>query len=134
MDDRLVVEADFADKPALIEEINLMKGPYVVHDAHRGYGLMADKDYKKGEVVTRYGGLSPVFWTGDYVARLDEHQSIDGISHFKLSEKGRWLNEHDAKRSFVNVILGRECRAACDIKQGQMLYTDYGPDYDRKYN
>lgn len=132
MDDRLVVDEDIPE--ALIDEINFMKGPYVVPDGHRGYGLRADKDYKKGEVITRYGGLSPVFWSGDYVARLDEHQSIDGLTHFKLSEKGRWLNEYNTKRSFVNVTLGRECRAACDIKQGDMLYTDYGSDYVRNYN
>jgi hypothetical protein len=69
---------------------------------------------------------------GDYVAKSGELY-IDGQYDFKLSQKGRWINESDRDRTIVNVVLGRTVRAACDIEEGQWLFADSGPEFVRDY-
>lgn len=115
----------------IIERLNNKGGPYIVPDFHRGYGLIADRPYKKGEVITNYGGqLSTKPISGDYVAYLSDGVYTDAAEEFHWRNKGRWINENKGKE---NVILGRCIRAARDIEAGEYLYTDYGPDYQRNY-
>jgi hypothetical protein len=60
-----------------------------------GFGLFADKDYKKNSLITVYGGslhFNSVV-TGEYVFSLQESPTIcvDGKNNFHPSEKGRWV-------------------------------------------
>lgn len=118
----------------IIERLNNEGGPYIVRDFHRGHGLIAHHPFKKGEVITNYGGqLTTKPISGDYVAYLGNGVYTDASEEFHWRNKGRWINEYDKERSQVNVILGRCVRAARDIREGEYLYADYGPDYQRDY-
>lgn len=122
------------EKERLVDAINVFKGPKVQKDRVRGYGLFADRDYEAGEIITRFGGR--VIYggniSGDYVAKCSEFY-IDGFDGFRLSERGRWINEFDRERSFVNCSLGREIRAIVPVKKGEQFFCNYGNDYARKY-
>lgn len=122
------------DRYNVIRLVNEMPGPQVKWDTHRKcYGLRSDRPYRKGELVTTYGGTMSVREiAGDYVAKASEVY-IDGESGFRLSQKGRWINESDRDRTSVNVSLGRNIRATRDIAEGEWLFADYGPDYIRSY-
>jgi hypothetical protein len=61
-----------------------------------GFGLFADKYYKRNSLITVYGGslhFNDVV-EGEYVLSLQESPPIcvDGKDNFHPSEKGRWLN------------------------------------------
>lgn len=123
------------DIEGLVNAVNAFKGPKVKKDRIRGYGLFADRDYQPGELVTKYGGRT--IWNtsqlrGDYVAKASEHH-IDGFDTFRLSEKGRWINEFDSERTFVNCSLGRDIRAIVLVKEGEQFFCNYGNDYERNY-
>lgn len=118
----------------IIEEHNKYDGPKIVRDGIRGWGLQADRFYRKGEVITEYGGkryARPI--CGDYVAKIASDCYVDAEHEFKPWEKGRWINESSSQREYVNVKLGRQVRALCDINKGDMLYADYGNEYERTY-
>lgn len=111
-------------------------GPLVQWDHQRGcWGLFADRDYPKGAKVTEYGGersLEEI--SGPYVARLTSGIHIDGYSGFLLGpERGRWINEHDAVRSFVNVELARTIHTTRAVLKGEQFFGDYGDEYVRDY-
>ena len=101
--DYVATEADLA---TLIGYINQLDGPAVEWDDDRKcYGLKARQHYKSGELVTTYGGTKSVKEIrGDYVAKGGADIYIDGRVGFKLSEKGRWINESDRDRTSVNII------------------------------
>lgn len=127
----------------LLQEDRLVKliallgnGPIVQWDPDRCcWGLFADRDYAKGEKVTEYGGeksLNEV--NGPYVAKVGRDIYIDGYSGFLLGvERGRWINEYDAKREFVNVELARVIHTTRPVAKGEQFFGDYGPDYERHY-
>jgi SET domain-containing protein len=118
-----------------------------------GYGLFADKNYKKKDLVTSYGGsLHYKKIHGDYAFRLSEDPLIyvDGECDFHPSEKGRWLNHgsEDQKDLLGGAIDPRKpkantefyignknrmpicyIRALTNILKGEELYVDYGPLY-----
>ena len=118
----------------IAEAANVHPGPEVAWDDDRQcYGLRTRQSYRKGQAITEYGGrksIKPV--SGDYVAKSGELY-IDGQYDFKVSQKGRWINESDRDRTIVNVRLGRIVRAECDIPEGKWLFADYGPDFVRNY-
>lgn len=118
----------------MIRLCNLMSGPEVKWDVERKcYGLKAKRCYRKGEAITEYGGVKTVKpLDGDYVAKSAEVY-IDGRLGFKISQKGRWINESDRDRRVVNVKIGRVVRATRDIADGEWLFADYGPQYQRTY-
>lgn len=132
--DHLVTLKSLNNLDGVIELTNGMPGPRVSWDEERGcFGLKADKSYRKGELVTTYGGrksCKELF--GDYVAKASEIY-IDGKVDFLLSQKGRWINESDRERRIVNVDLGRNVRATQEISEGEWIFADYGPDYIRTY-
>lgn len=127
----------------LLEEGRLVRliaafgnGPVVQWDHERScWGLFAERDYCAGEKVTEYGGersLEEI--SGPYVARVGTDIHIDGYSGFLLGpERGRWINEHDAARSFVNVELARVIHTTRPVAKGEQFFGDYGGDYVRDY-
>lgn len=133
--DDVVSKEELQDNHArVVQRINELPGPVVAWDLERKcHGLKARKNYSKGEKVTEYGGtLSAKAINGDYVAKSGE-VFIDGECGFKLSQKGRWINESDRERRVVNVKLGRTVRAVCDITNGEWFFADYGAEYERTY-
>lgn len=118
----------------MLVAVNRQPGPEVAWDDDRQcYGLRARQPYRKGEAITEYGGRKSLKeLRGDYVAKTGELY-IDGQYDFTVSQKGRWINESDRDRAVVNVRLGRTVRAACDIAEGEWLFADYGPEYERDY-
>jgi hypothetical protein len=118
----------------LFVAVNRQPGPEVAWDDDRQcYGLRTRQSYRKGEAITEYGGRKSVKELhGDYVVKSGELY-IDGQYDFKVSQKGRWINESDRDRTIVNVVLGRIVRAACDIPEDAWLFADYGPDFVRNY-
>ena len=134
-DEYIVRELDLQDVADLVDRCNQTYGPLIEWDDVRGcYGLKADRSYKQGELVTTYSGAKyshEIY--GDYVTKAASDIHIDGRVGFKLSEKGRWINESDRDRRIINVSLGRSIRATRDIEAGEWLFTDYGPDYIRNY-
>lgn len=126
-----VLESDYDN---VIERVNAVPGPKVAWDSERGcHGLKADRHYGRGEIVTTYGGRRSIREiAGDYVARCSE-EYVDARIDFRLSQKGRWINESDRDRTHVNVRLGRTIRATRTITEGEWLFTDYGNDYARTY-
>lgn len=119
----------------VVERSNLLVGPKIMHDPDRGYGLFADRDYRKGETVTLYSGVErEKEFRGDYAAyHPPSGKTIDGHHGFWSNHKGRWINEFDAQRTVVNVKLGFEVRALRFIRAGEQLFADYGDDYQRAY-
>jgi len=78
----------------------LVDGPMVLYKNLKiGYGLFTEKRYDNEEFITEYGGISltmedleaPVY-RGDYVMTLNTWH-IDGRYNFRISQKGRWINE-----------------------------------------
>jgi hypothetical protein len=131
----IVTEDDLKNISDLVRRCNEIDGPSVEWDHERGcYGLRARRNYARGEIVTTYGGKKYTREVeGDYVAKASSDLHIDGRVGFKLSEKGRWINEYDRDRIIVNVTLGRNVRATMDIAAGDWIFTDYGPEYERTY-
>lgn len=118
--------------------VNTIEGPQVRFDpVRRCYGLFADQDYEgSSRFVTEYGGSkSHREVDGDYSAKIGKAGSffIDGAFGFKIKEKGRWINEFDAQRKFVNVELGRNVRTTVGIQAGEQFFADYGNEYIRNY-
>lgn len=111
-------------------------GPIVRWDPERAcWGLFADRNYAKGEKVTEYGGekyLGEV--AGPYVAKVGRDLYVDGYSGFLLGvQRGRWINEYDTVRSFVNVELARVIHTTRPVAKGEQFFGDYGLDYQRHY-
>ena len=132
-EDQIVTEDMLHTIDRIVEAANEIGGPQINLDHVRGWGLRAEKKYLKGELVTTYGGITHLKEIqGDYVAKANE-VFIDGRQGFKLKEKGRWINESDRDRTDVNVSLGRNVRAIREIKEGEWIFADYGPDYQRDY-
>lgn len=122
----------------IIELSNSLGGPQIKKDKIRGWGLYADRDYKKGENVTKYGGVkAPRDAAGDYTAVSGKGsylKFINGEYGFNIySERGRWINEYDNQRGKVNVILGENIRTTTDVKKGDQFFADYGNEYVRAY-
>lgn len=122
----------------IIELSNSLGGPQIKKDKIRGWGLYADRDYKKGEKVTKYGGVkAPRGAAGDYTAISGKGsylKCINGEYGFNIySERGRWINEYDNQRNKVNVILGENIRTTTDVKKGEQFFADYGNEYERTY-
>ena len=131
---RMLLEHIHNSIEAVVVCVNSVPGPIVCwDDDRRCYGLKADRAYKCGEKITTYGGyISVKEIQGDYVAKSGEVY-IDGKHDFFPSQKGRWINESDRDRTVVNVKLGRDVRATCDIEAGEWLFADYGDEYVRNY-
>jgi len=134
---------------------NLLGGPQIKLSIIKGvgYGLFADKNYIKKEIITTYGGeLHYEKFHGDYAFRLSENPLIyvDGEYNFHPSEKGRWLNHgsEDQKnllggamdpnkpKANTEFYIGMKnnmpicyIRALKNILKGEELYVDYGPLY-----
>lgn len=84
---------------------NAQPGPKIKKSTIKdiGFGLFADKDYKKNEKITVYGGkLEYEKIDGEYVFMLcaDPPVYINGENDFHPSEKGRWIN-HGNKQSSI---------------------------------
>ncbi len=120
----------------IIHTSNSLGGPQIKKDPIRGWGLFAEKDYHAGRNVTQYGGVKvPRGSEGDYMAATGTGRPfINGEYGFNIyTERGRWINESDAKRSIVNVILGERVLVIKDVKKGEQFFADYGDDYERDY-
>ena len=122
----------------IIELSNSLGGPKIKKDKIRGWGLFADRNYQKGEIITKYGGAKvSKDAVGDYIAVSGKGsylKCINGLYGFNIySERGRWINEYDGQRSKVNVILGERVLATKDIKKGEQFFADYGDEYERTY-
>ena len=114
--------------------VNLARGPIVQMTTDgRGYGLFADKQYKKGEKITVYGGEEvPEDQEGDYVLFNNRRDvTIDAKFRFFGKEKGRWIN--DAKKSNVEINASLDVFATKKIQEGQEILWWYGPDYERTW-
>jgi hypothetical protein len=134
---------------------NKVGGPIISKSTIQGvgFGLFADKNYKKKEIITIYGGrLYYEVVDGEYVFRLQEDPPIyvDGGTDFHPSEKGRWINhgydennitsdENMApiyKLANVEFYMSNKngfpicyVRALRNIKKGEEFFVDYGPLY-----
>jgi hypothetical protein len=141
---------------AVVDRVNRTKGPKLRFIPGKGYGLFADRDYKRGEEVTTYGGEQVDSETdGPYVIYLNEETSIDGAYGFHPKAKGRWINDpqtslaqtEDELKALENVNLEyddrREVlafRATRDIRGpgpgedvGEELLWYYGHEYQREW-
>ena len=118
----------------MVRLTNALEGPQIKFDKdRRGFGLFAERDYKEGEKVTEYGGIISLGeQAGDYVAKMgDVH--VNGEYGFVLGkEQGRWINEFDRERSFVNVELGRTVKTTRPVNAGEQFFGDYGNEYNRE--
>lgn len=134
---------------------NMVGGPKIAKSTIRdvGFGLFAERTYKKNEIITIYGGkLHYNVVDGEYVFRLQENPPIyvDGESDFHPTEKGRWINHgYDESNITENEnmaptykIANTEfhisnkngfpicyIRALRKINKGEELFVDYGPLY-----
>lgn len=97
--------------------VNLARGPIVqLTTDGRGYGLFADRQYKKGEKITIYGGEEV---SEDYVLFSKRRDvTIDAKFRFLGKEKGRWIN--DAKRSNVEINASLDVFATKKIQEGHV--------------
>lgn len=101
--------------------MNLARGPIVqLTDDGRGYVLFADRQYKKGEKITVYGGEEvSEDQKGDYVLFNNRRDvTIDAKFRFLGKEKGRWIN--DAKRSNVEINASLDVFATKKIQEGHV--------------
>jgi len=136
----IVTEEDIKPQflPLLVSRVNRVKGPKVEwYDDKAGYGLKADKLYLAGDFVTIYGGIrTEEYVPGPYVMELN-HVSINGLYGFKLSEKGRWINEESSNEQrriqFMNLPLNVKMIASKNVRKGEWFFTDYGKYYVRNY-
>ena len=134
---------------------NMVDGPIISKSTIKdvGFGLFADKNYKKKDVITIYGGkLHYNVVDGEYVFRLQEDPPIyvDGEVDFHPTEKGRWINHgydetnisNDENMAPIYKLANTEfhisqkngfpicyIRALRNIKKGEELFVDYGPLY-----
>ena len=134
---------------------NLIGGPIIKMSNIKGvgYGLFADRNYHKKEIITTYGGKLCYGKThGDYVFKLSDNPLIyvDGEYDFHPSEKGRWLNHGSEEQTNMlggamdptkpkantEFYIGKKnnmpicyIRALNNILKGEELYVDYGPLY-----
>lgn len=72
-----------------------------------GFGLFADRNYKKNEKITTYGGkLEYRKIDGEYAFMLcaDPPLYIDGETDFHPSEKGRWINHGNKSNTNTSTI------------------------------
>lgn len=142
---------------------NIISGPKIMPSPYfgRGYGLFADTNTTKNtEIQVFYGGTVGDVYNddddknaleGDYVVTIEnpknekELRDINGLHSFKLSEKGRWINQD---RNLLNILLepstgvdfdnGKLTLESMDdtrpIVNGAELFADYGGDYQMRYN
>lgn len=128
-----------ASMSSIVLLCNHVAGPRLVNTAHKGFGLEAERDYAKGEIVTFYGGtLLKGGATGSYVVDAGTF-SVDGYFGFKLIDKGRWVNEADEGIK-PNLEMRKTPRgkrlyffATRDICKGEELTWFYGRYYDRTW-
>ena len=140
----------------LAELGNSVGGPQIKKTTIKGlegYGLFAERNYKKGEIITIYGGkLHYKMIQGDYVFRLCEKTPlyVDGEYDFHPTEKGRWLNhgtenkkdvlggalDHSKPSANTEFDLSKKngvpicyIRALRNIFKGEEFFVDYGPLY-----
>ena len=141
----------------IVKLCNQTPGPIIKKSTipNIGFGLFADKDYKKKENITVYGGkLYYHVVDGPYIFRLQENPPIyvDGKDGFDFSEKGRYanhgyesdylLNQQFENIAPVHMTANTEyyvtkkngfpicyLRALRSIKKGEELFVDYGPLY-----
>ena len=121
-----------------------------------GYGLFAEKDYESNEIVAEYGGVvASEELIGPYVISVRRHD-VDGYYGFKLSQKGRFINEDHSKTLFkTNAAMQKHLRNAANVveeftgqasvvfrtqksfkyrlEKGQEILWYYGPNYSRPY-
>jgi len=122
---------------------NLTPGPVILLTKKRGYGLFAERTYERTDIVTRYGGQNVAKNTeGDYVLFNQVTQkTIDGKYGYKLSEKGRWINEFSRltrKRNANKNVVFLASKDGILIKsiKGKIpfateFFLNYGTDYNR---
>jgi len=130
--DYIVTVNDLEYYALLVSRVNMIPGPIVKYDPKRGYGLFAEKDYKPQEVVTTYGGKHYYDnkGNGPYFAFFERGNiHIDGYKQFKLSEKGRWINQFDEQNK-KNVQLAVQIRTIKSVKKGEQFFAYYGKNYD----
>lgn len=130
-----IIASDNIPLQHIIALANLVDGPIILPSPGRGHGLFAERDYRKGERITQYGGTVSHAATaaGDYVGYLGDGVYVDGAAGYTLAQKGRWVNESDRDRSVVNATLSRDIRASTFIASGQEIFVDYGSEYKRNY-
>lgn len=108
-----------------------------------GKGLFAGRDFKKGEIVTKYGGRELTEEqvkksASKYIAGPDkwgQYWDARSVSDPE-EERGRWIN-HPPKGVKANVNTynlqtkkqGLVIKTIRAVKAGEEFYYDYGPDY-----
>lgn len=123
--------------------------PRVKPSPIHGMGLFAERDYDKGDFITRYGGLKlgPKETQFPSAYRLKDDFGYVWDAQFvtkPLEEKGRWINdilgheeEYDYNCEFVtHTVKGHGCwvRATEDVKEGEEFFIPYGPKYWDRIN
>jgi hypothetical protein len=136
---------------------NFTLGPVVLYvNDLVGYGLFAEKDYSDNEIVAEYGGVvADEELIGPYVITVRKHD-LDGYFGFKLSQKGRFINEDHSKSTFkTNSAMQKHLKNAASVleeftgqasvvfrtrkswkyrlEKGQEILWYYGPNYSRPY-
>ena len=168
----VVKQEDVSDPDKLkliVYMCNFTPGPVIMYINHViGYGLFADRDYDRHkDEVTVYGGIVTRFsrirdaeegCRGDYAMLVDKKTCIDGLYGFKLSQKGRFINEaHNVQfdgniRLYKRQLQERENVTlvaingegqlpvfrvkgtfGLNIAKGDEFLWFYGPEYDRKW-
>lgn len=121
-----------------------LSGPKICPSPGKGHGLFSEKFYKKGDLITRYGGVHynsrnppPPSVPSEYLLYAGKGRYIDGSQGYQPYQKGRWCNEGpytNAKAIMKEPVPGKWSvwiQAITSIPPNQEIYIDYGPEYDR---
>jgi len=104
-----------------------------------GMGIFANKDFKKGDFITGYGG-TPMGHPQSLYILTDCHGILwDSEEHYDAEfELGRYANDADYNTNFSNNSYFDTCpfvgvppvlRASRDIKAGEEIFCGYGEEY-----
>lgn len=135
-------EGCYAEAQALEREVqraNAQGGPQVRSAGEAGLGLFAERDYRRGEHVTRYGGVRTERREGDYVIET-KRGNVDAEERWLSGAKGRFVNDAPARRENLVMRLVGD-RKHWDlafvtkrrVREGEEFLWYYGRDYDRPW-
>jgi SET domain-containing protein len=102
-----------------------------------GFGLVANKEFKKGDFVIEYVGIKKLnkdieYHTGKYLFEVDETYTIDGSPRYNTA---RYINH--SCRPNCEVEIDKDGKilimAIKNIKPGDELTYDYGKEYFNEF-
>jgi hypothetical protein len=121
---------------------NARRGPKIMKTETKGYGLFADKYYEKYNIeVIYHGNIVDEEKEGDYIVwNTDDNFGIDGLYNYRITAKGRWINEPTGNQK-ENMSIDewdyeyKKCSITntIPVNKGDELLLDYGKSYKRPW-